>query len=94
MIVCCLFSWPDQLFSWGMPAGVRGWDTRMSWGKKHWSICDLLGMGPGRKWRPQQVFCYRADDDTGGLDIRSSGRCVCLPSAYLLTLEEMLREGV
>lgn len=22
-----LFSWPDQLLSWGMPADVRGWDT-------------------------------------------------------------------
>lgn len=90
----CLFSRPDQLLSWGMPADVRGWDTGVSWGKKHWSICDLLGLWPGRKWRPQQVFCYRAVDETGELDFRISGRCVCLPSAYLLTWRNAGRESL
>lgn len=43
----------------------------MSFGKEGWGedLCDPLGMGLERKGRLQQVFCYKAEDETGGLDL-------------------------
>lgn len=29
-------------------------------------LCDWMGMGSGRKGGQQQVFCYRAKEETGG----------------------------
>lgn len=51
-----------------MPASVGGWGTGMSWGEGRFeeSHCDPLWMGSDRKERPQQVFCYRDRDETGG----------------------------
>ena len=64
MALCCLFSCPAELVCpRGVPAAVEGCGTGMSLGKEGWSsgegLCD-----PGR---PQQIFCYRARDETGGI---------------------------
>lgn len=48
MAVFCLFFWPDQLVcSQGMPAGMGGGVTGMSWGRKAGGrrSSDRLGTG-------------------------------------------------
>lgn len=42
-----------------------------------------LGWGQRKKERSQWISCYRARDETGRIDLRSSRRCMSLPSAYL-----------
>lgn len=41
------------------------WDE-LGEGRFEESLCDPLGMESDRKVRPQQVFCYRDRDETGG----------------------------
>ena len=63
MVVCCLLSWPAQLVcSRGMAAGVETRILGEVGGRKvgREVLCDLLGMGSDRKWRPQKVFCHRS----------------------------------
>lgn len=39
-------------------------------------------MGSERKGRPLQFLCYRAGDETWGLDLRKNRNGMCLPSVY------------
>lgn len=83
---------PQLVCSQGIPAGVRGLDTGMIWGKEGWrkSVCDSLEMGSERKERLQWGSCYRMRDETGWvLVLRSSRRPMGLPSAYLLAWQEL-----
>lgn len=33
------------------------------------NLCDMLEIGAERKEKPQQVVCYRARDESQGLDL-------------------------
>lgn len=69
-----------------LEAGILGSVGGMKVGRKN--LCDPLGMRSERKGKPQQVSCYRAVNETGGLNLRHSRRGEGLPSAYFLPWEE------
>ena len=48
------------LEAWIMGLGKEGWRR---------DLCDPLGLGSWRKGGPQQVSCYRAGVETGGVDL-------------------------
>lgn len=78
--------------SQGMSAGVGSWGNGVSVEKEGWRRrSDKRRWGSERKGRPQQVFCYRAGDETrlgdwigkrgeGGEDLPPQGlyRALCL----------------
>lgn len=57
------------------PAGVGDWDLTMSEGKDGGEyFCEPLEIRAGRQGRPRQVSCYRAGDETKGLDLEERRR--------------------
>lgn len=49
-----------------MPAGVRGWDNEMIQVRKAGDhLHDPCHIGPKRKEKVQQAFCYKALDKKG-----------------------------
>lgn len=77
MKICSyLFPWlvkPEC--SQGMCVSVVDWDNGISrWMIWRRSVHDPLVMGKERKGRLHWVFCYRAEDETGGLDLERRER--------------------
>lgn len=52
-------------------------------GRLEETLCDPLGMDSERKGRPQQGFCYKAEDEPWETDLENPRRGVD-PTTYLL----------
>ena len=70
-----------------LEAGILGgvWERKVE-GE---DFCDSLWIGSKRKWRSQQIFCYRAQLDWSSWCRRGRRRGMVLLSAYLFWHEQI-----
>lgn len=89
----CLLGWLAYwlLGSQGQPAGVGGWDNRMS-KRLEKKICVIDRVERGTEWEglPQMV-CYRCGGNGEGLDLKEQSRGDIPQSAYLLSWPWLLK---